>query len=148
MKDYSWKRLSDIYQDCKVFSAGITPNDINQGALGNCYYLSVLSAMAEFPERIEACFHTKEPNSAGIYLMSLYVNGAITPIIVDDYVPVQGDNPCFSSSKDNEMWVMLLDKAWAKLQGSYARTEGGYTADAASHLMGCPNQSLMHEDYE
>ncbi len=88
MKDYSWKRLSDIYKDCKVFSAGITPNDIKQGGLGNCYYLSVLSAMAEFPERIEACFHTKEPNSAGIYLMFLYVNGAVTPIIVDDYVPV------------------------------------------------------------
>lgn len=88
MKDYSWKRLSNIYQDCKVFSAGITPNDIKQGGLGNCYYLSVLSAMAEFPERIEACFHTKEPNSAGIYLMFLYVNGAVTPIIVDDYVPV------------------------------------------------------------
>lgn len=88
MKDYSWKRLSEIYKDCKVFSAGITPNDIKQGGLGNCYYLSVLSAMAEFPERIEACFHTKEPNSAGIYLMFLYVNGAVTPIIVDDYVPV------------------------------------------------------------
>ena len=88
MKDYSWKRLSEIYKDCKVFSAGITPNDIKQGGLGNCYYLSVLSAMAEFPERIEACFHTKEPNSAGIYLMFLYVNGAVMPIIVDDYVPV------------------------------------------------------------
>ncbi|MFM7850742.1 MAG: C2 family cysteine protease [Flammeovirgaceae bacterium] len=88
MKDYSWKRLSNIYQDCKVFSTGITPNDIKQGGLGNCYYLSVLSAMAEFPERIEACFHTKEPNSAGIYLMFLYVNGAVTPVIVDDYVPV------------------------------------------------------------
>ncbi len=47
MKDYSWKRLSDIYKDCKVFSAGITPNDIKQGCLGNCYYRYVLSAMAE-----------------------------------------------------------------------------------------------------
>lgn len=43
---------------------------------------------------------------------------------------------------------MLLDKAWAKLQGSYARTEGGFTADAAAHLLGCPNQSLRHEDYK
>jgi calpain-15 len=65
------------------------PTDINQGELGNCYFLAVLSAMAEVPERIFARFITKEPNKAGIYLMSLFVNGTEVPIIVDEYFPVK-----------------------------------------------------------
>lgn len=144
MQDIEWQRLSEMYKDPQVFHDGITPNDINQGELGNCYFLAVLSAMAEIPERVQACFHTKEPNSAGIYLMSFYINGTVTPVIVDDYVPAKDGKPCFSSSKDGEMWVMLLDKAWAKLQGSYARTESGYCGVAAAHLMGCPNIDLHH----
>jgi hypothetical protein len=71
--------------------------------------------MAEVPERVMSCFHTTEFNSAGIYLVSFYINGVVTPVIVDEFVPVIDDSPAFSSTKDNEMWVMLLDKAWAKL---------------------------------
>jgi hypothetical protein len=104
--------------------------------------------MAEIPERVEACFHTKEVNSAGIYLMSFFINGVVSPMIVDDHVPVHNGKPCFSSTKDGEMWAMLLDKAWAKLQGSYARTEGGHCGDAATYLMGCPNIPLRHNNID
>jgi hypothetical protein len=32
---------------CSVFTDGVDPNDIEQGALGDCYYLAILSALAE-----------------------------------------------------------------------------------------------------
>ena len=57
-----WKRASEIFTDPTMFN-DISPDDINQGCLGNCYFLAVLSAMAEFPERIEAMFETKEVNA-------------------------------------------------------------------------------------
>ena len=55
--------------------------------LGDCYFLAVLSAMAEFPGRVEALFVTKEVNAAGVYLMKFIVNGVETPVMVDDYLP-------------------------------------------------------------
>ena len=47
-----WERASEIYEQTAVFSGGIDPNDIQQGKLGDCYFLAVLSSLAEKSERI------------------------------------------------------------------------------------------------
>lgn len=71
-----------------MYTDGIEPSDVSQGCLGNCYFLAVLSSMAEFPDRIKALIETPEVNSAGIYLLKFFVNGVETSVIVDDYLPV------------------------------------------------------------
>jgi hypothetical protein len=87
--------------------------------------LAVLAAMAEDPDHIKSRFITKEVNSAGIYLMTFFINGIESPVIVDDYLPIRHNKPCFTRSKDEELWCSLLEKGWAKLHGTYARVEGG-----------------------
>lgn len=69
-----------------------------------------------------ALFETKEANKCGIYMVKLFINGVVTPVIVDDYLPTIYNKPAFASSQDSELWVALLEKAWAKLHGSYALT--------------------------
>lgn len=67
------------------------------------------------------------------------------PIVIDDFLPVTGENkPAFSSSKKGELWVAFLEKAWAKLHGSYARTEEGTPSFVATHIMGVPSESILH----
>jgi calpain-15 len=100
--------------------------------------------MAETAECVEARFVTKEVNDAGIYLMSFYINGIKTPVVVDDYIPTRGEGPCFARSNDGELWVCLMEKAWAKLYGTYARMEGGDPAFAAVHLNGSPAKTIWH----
>ena len=52
--------------------------------------------------------------------MTFYVNGILTPVVVDDWIPVNlRCKPVFANTKDQEIWVMLLEKGWAKLHGSY-----------------------------
>ena len=94
-------------------------------------------------------FHTKTINSAGIYLVKLYINGIQHPVIVDDYLPCNPNgSPAFATSQDSELWVSILEKAWAKLHGTYARTEGGLPCFAASHLVGVPSESFPHNAVE
>ena len=147
----TWKRASEIYQgqNPQIFADGIEPNDINQGSLGDCYFLAVLSSLAEFPHRISDMFVTKDLNAAGIYMVKFYINGIQHPVIVDDYLPCHPDGrPAFATSRDAELWVCILEKAWAKLHGSYARTEGGLPCFAASHLTGVPSESISHASVE
>ena len=92
-------------------------------------------------------FTTQQTNAAGIYQIRFFINGMETPVVVDDYLPVKQDGtPAFATSRDGELWVSLLEKAWAKLHGSYARMEGGLPSHAAIHLAGVPAESHFHDD--
>ena len=63
-----WRRPKDVFGEgrFKIYEEP-GPNDIKQGKCGDCYFLSSLSSLAEYPERIKNIFITKEVNDAGIY---------------------------------------------------------------------------------
>ena len=68
-------------------------------------------------------------------------------IIVDDYFPYypKKARPAFSQSKDNELWVLLLEKAWAKVNGNYENTIKGYVSEAFRALTGSPSLFYKHD---
>jgi len=79
-------------------------------------------------------------------MVRLFLNGQETPVIVDDFLPCgKNGQPAFATCRDGELWVSLLEKAWAKLHGTYARTEGGLPCFAANHIMGVPSESFHHD---
>ena len=122
------------------------PNDIKQGRCGDCYFLASLSALAEYPERIKRIFLTQTINEAGCYAVQLYINGERRTVVVDDYFPYDSETETWAFSQpsrvDNtrlsEIWVLVLEKAWAKVFGSYQRIEGGSAGEALYPLTGSP----------
>ncbi len=82
-------------------------------------------------------------------MIKLYINGIRISVIIDDYLPVKkGTNElAFARSDKGELWVPLLEKAWAKVHGSYAATSGGIPDFAANHLIGVPSEALRHEEH-
>lgn len=90
-----------------------------------------------------------EANDAGCYVIKFYVNGVQTAVMVDDWIPCQYGKPAFAkSSTEGELWVILLEKAWAKLQGSYMRTVSGTSDTACSHLLGIYAKYHFHKNSE
>ena len=70
-------------------------------------------------------------------------------MVIDDHLRVMQDGtPAFATGHDGELWVSLLEKAWAKLHGSYARMAGALPSIAASHLVGVPAESIQHNQIE
>jgi len=78
------------------------------------------------------------------------MDGTFTEVLIDDRLPVvkakAGFKSAFSQSRGGkEMWVMLLEKAWAKVNGSYENTITGLPADALRALTGAPVDFYAHD---
>lgn len=116
-----FKRPSEWLQgEVFVFLDGINPHDIRGGELQDQYFLSALQIISENEKLVERLFESKEYNETGFYKVKLCKDGQWQHVTVDDYFPcyVNG-GPIFTFGEGNELWVMLLEKAYAKLFGSY-----------------------------
>ena len=150
-KDYEWKHADEIFgKDSYTVFSGVGPNDIAQGGLGDCYFLSSLSALAEFPERIKNIFLVEVVNSSDLYAVKIFVNGHWRMVVMDAMFPYNTPCKCpaFSNAKEKELWVMLAEKAFAKVNGNYENTEAGQEVAALHALTGAPCQYLNHETTE
>ena len=63
--------------------------------------------------------------------------------MVDNYIPCRRDqngmySPCFSTANGNELWVIILEKAFAKLHGDYVRIIGGLSHETFRDITGAP----------
>jgi hypothetical protein len=149
---FKWIRASEIDElndeegKLAIFSNDVTPSDIKQGLLGDCYFLSILSVLAEVPNRIKKLFVTSKINEFGVYAVTLKKNGESREVVLDDYFPCQFGEPCFSKANGNELWVLILEKAWAKLHGSYERIEAGFAHNVMNDLTGAPSFDFDIED--
>ena len=124
----TWKRIPEVIPNPQFVSGKIEPGDILQGSIGDCYFLSAISALAENDFRIKNLFPSLEISPHGIYMVRILYHGILREVVVDDYIPVTPQNtPLFAKpAGGREIWVMILEKAWAKLHGSYGAIVGIY----------------------
>ncbi|CAE7309837.1 CAPN1 [Symbiodinium natans] len=121
----------------------IRPQDILQGQVGDCWLLSALSALAEHPQRIRYLFpNTRQLSEDGKYEVRLYdlEKEDWVEIVIDEFVPCNTGSgtptPTFSKPLGEEVWVQLLEKAFAKYCGSYGALSGGNAGFAFQVLTG------------
>ena len=142
----SWKRGEEIrvsrdgsklrYQ---LFRGDPSADDIQQGALGDCYFLSALAVVATRQDILNKIFVSKETNSIGAYQVRLCKDGSWKIITVDSLFPVtRGGALAYASGARNQLWPAVLEKAFAKIYGSYAAIESGTCIEALQILTGAP----------
>ena len=130
-------------------SVNIKPQDIRQGELGDCWFLSALSVLAERPALLSHLLITQELNDVGAYQVRFCKGGKWVVVTVDDFLPVDPETNrlAFSHSPNNELWVAILEKAYAKLHLSYSAIESGSICDAFVDLTGAPAERIdLHVD--
>jgi len=118
-----WKRLSEIYDNPVIFDDD-EPFDLRQGGLGNCWFVSTIAALGEFPAYLkEELFQGKGISANGRYEIRMYDTSKRewVTFVVDDFVPTLKRNQTpFSVRSHGSIWGQLLEKVFAKCSGSYS----------------------------
>ena len=129
-----WKRPHEIISDPKFIENGISPDDLYQGQLGNCWFIAGAVLMATVPEFFKIVVpddQSFEPNSyCGMFHFRFWRFGKWLEVVIDDRLPVDGYNKliyCSNKKFPNEFWCALIEKAYAKVNGCYEFLEGGFT---------------------
>lgn len=160
-EDMHWLRMSEAPEDCfsykveekefNLFRDGASSDDVMQQMLGDCYYLSAIAILGdkETREKFVTISSVEEWKKCGAFCVMFYEVGKPDYVIVDDFLPVNGQNSfVFTKTRSgNEIWPQILEKAYAKKYGSYAEIEGGFVDLALSELTNGIPQTLKHADF-
>eukprot|EP00941_MAST-03F_sp_MAST-3F-sp1_P000681 g681.t1 len=127
-----------------VFNGPPCPSDIDQGELGDCWFLSAISVLAGYPELIKRLLITTSFSEQGVYAVRLCYGGQWRVLMLDDWLPCsETGRPVFAApAADGALWVALLEKAFAKLHGSFAAIVSGTAAEALAVLTGLPTKEI------
>ena len=146
---YSWAKLPEVKEISKLNIISNTKNisqDVIQGELGDGYFLSTLSALAENPKNITNIIQNSKV-SDGAYEATIYIHGEPVKVSVDDSFPVANASKiAFAGINDNtgSIWPMILEKIWAKCNKSYEDIIPGNSSDAFEFLTPAPFDNYFH----
>lgn len=146
LSNVHWKRPPEICNGPHLFVDGMSAHDLNQGQLGNCWFVAACSCLASrdnlwqtvIPNWKEQEWAVDKPNNyAGIFHFRFWRFGEWADVVIDDRLPtVNGQLVYCHSNSKNEFWSALVEKAYAKLAGCYESLDGGNTADALVDFTG------------
>lgn len=139
-----------------VSDYGFSSQDLLQGGIGDCWFLSALAVVAERHDLLSKLFVDTARNIADCFGVRLFLDGRWRTILVDGQLPctdhptrkqhVRETNLAFSRTCKNQLWVSVLEKAYAKAYGSYAAISGGEVAEALLDLTGAPTYTVDFSD--
>lgn len=154
---YQWLRIGNVTpsfnednsSNWKVISPNPSPNDVEQGLLGNCWLVAALSLIVERPKLLQHIILTREINREGIYLVRLCHNGLWKTITVDDSFPCsQYGTLLFTKARRKQLYIPLIEKGCAKLFQSYSNLISGQLEEGLQLLTGAPCDTIDLEDQD
>ncbi|QRW14157.1 calpain family cysteine protease [Ceratobasidium sp. AG-Ba] len=158
-------RVTQIFEKPQFFIDGANSSDVSQGGIGDCWFMSAISIVSGMEGLIEKICPARD-EEVGVYGFIFYRDSGWVDVIIDDLLCVKipkfedlwgtsndiyhddkelyerqarkGSKTLYfgKSKTENETWVPLLEKAYAKLHGDYASLHGGYAAEAIEDMTG------------
>ncbi|XP_068084843.1 calpain-B-like [Anabrus simplex] len=145
---HKWKRPNEIVANPLLVVDGPSRFDVVQGGLDDSW---VLASMANLSLH-KNLFHRVVPDDqgfgdkyAGIFHFRIWQFGRWIDVVIDDRIPTVEGKPAFAhSTQDNEFWSALLEKAYAKIHGSYEALVLGTAAEAMEDFTGGISE-ILHD---
>lgn len=144
----SWVNPDEYVDDPVFMKDGTSSVDVKQGQLGDCWFIGALSVIAQRTNLLVGglnsikvgkdlkisnemakslsegvyppIFHMYRKK--GLWVFKFFKDFLWRYVIIDERIPVSRSNgrPVFATCKElNELWVPLIEKAYAKLHGCY-----------------------------
>jgi hypothetical protein len=137
-------------------------NDVRQGALADCYFVAILGAIAR--QRPGVIHDMIRDNGDGTYTVTFHRRGpgGVFGVRRDHAVTVNNQfwtrsdgTQLYAKAGDAgpsgpELWVMLIEKAWAQLRGGYENIRGASVswADAIGTVTGRAHTTILTADLQ
>nr|XP_023474201.1 calpain-14 [Equus caballus] len=136
-----WRRPPELHSNPQFYSAKGKRLDLCQGVVGDCWFLAALQALTlhrDILSRVVPLNQSFTEKYAGIFQFWFWHFGKWVPVVIDDRLPVNeaGQLVFVSSTYKNLFWGALLEKAYAKLSGSYEDLQLGQVSEALVDFTG------------
>ncbi|KAG2011227.1 hypothetical protein CC2G_011370 [Coprinopsis cinerea AmutBmut pab1-1] len=169
-------RVTQIFDNPRFFENGKAgSNDIVQGQLQDCWFLSALATVSTCPGLIEKLCVARD-EKVGVYGFIFFRDNSWVTVVIDDMLYTRvpkyeelrreeqelyhydkeiynksarkgGKSLYFAKSGETgETWVPLIEKAYAKLHGNFSHIVGGLESDAMEDLTGGVSTVLQSKD--
>lgn len=139
----------------ELFVLGADPYDIQQGQIGDCWWMASLAAVAQADPGVIEDAITRNAN--GTYTVRLYDDGEPVDITVTPQMVLVGDSPALVRSDQYllgddpdelgyELWPLVMQKALAVHYGDYHAIEGGRTSVGMAIITGRESTSRKPDE--
>ncbi|XP_042356915.1 calpain-8-like [Plectropomus leopardus] len=135
-----WLRPTKIVPNPYFEVDGVSRFDFGQGLIGDCWFLASIGALTfqiDILKQVVPLEQTFDGDYCGLFHFRFWRFGRWVDVIVDDKLPTINGRLIFVSSKDRaEFWPALMEKAYAKVCGSYSDMNAGTPAEGMVDFTG------------